>query len=162
MRSATPPAPSTHTPSSFQPGSRLRQQNPVSSGAVSNSSTKNSSISDSRGLTTGSLHSPGNGGRVKRSGAIQRANEHLAYCGEYNAADAEFARLDPYRPGLSLNQCAEIDNQRRFVGDLRAREARARRVSTSPADLRNTVRKKIGRNALCPCGSGHKYKRCHG
>ena len=22
--------------------------------------------------------------------------------------------------------------------------------------------KKIGRNELCPCGSGKKYKRCHG
>ena len=23
-------------------------------------------------------------------------------------------------------------------------------------------RKKIGRNELCPCGSGKKYKQCHG
>ncbi|HRC63286.1 MAG TPA: SEC-C metal-binding domain-containing protein [Dehalococcoidia bacterium] len=22
--------------------------------------------------------------------------------------------------------------------------------------------KKVGRNELCPCGSGKKYKRCHG
>jgi uncharacterized protein YecA (UPF0149 family) len=21
---------------------------------------------------------------------------------------------------------------------------------------------KVGRNAPCPCGSGHKYKKCHG
>ena len=25
---------------------------------------------------------------------------------------------------------------------------------------RNSVRKKIGRNAPCPCGSGKKYKKC--
>ena len=23
-------------------------------------------------------------------------------------------------------------------------------------------RKKVGRNRACPCGSGQKYKRCHG
>jgi len=25
-----------------------------------------------------------------------------------------------------------------------------------------TAEKKIGRNALCPCGSGNKYKKCCG
>jgi len=24
------------------------------------------------------------------------------------------------------------------------------------------VEKKVGRNELCPCGSGKKYKNCHG
>ncbi len=31
-----------------------------------------------------------------------------------------------------------------------------------PATVRSGRRKKIGRNAPCPCGSGKKYKRCHG
>ena len=26
----------------------------------------------------------------------------------------------------------------------------------------STVRAKIGRNERCPCGSGRKYKHCHG
>jgi preprotein translocase subunit SecA len=25
-----------------------------------------------------------------------------------------------------------------------------------------TAKDKVGRNAPCPCGSGKKYKRCHG
>ena len=29
-------------------------------------------------------------------------------------------------------------------------------------DNKNIIRKKIGRNELCPCGSGKKYKSCHG
>ena len=27
---------------------------------------------------------------------------------------------------------------------------------------RRIISKKIGRNELCPCGSGKKYKQCHG
>jgi preprotein translocase subunit SecA len=34
-------------------------------------------------------------------------------------------------------------------------------VSTSPAARANQV-PVVGRNAFCPCGSGRKYKRCHG
>ena len=31
-------------------------------------------------------------------------------------------------------------------------------------EKKNIIRKhgKIGRNSKCPCGSGKKYKRCHG
>jgi AAA domain len=43
----------------------------------------------------------------------------LGYCGEYDAADAELARLDPYRPGLTPIQRAEIDNQLELVARLR-------------------------------------------
>ena len=28
--------------------------------------------------------------------------------------------------------------------------------------MRNRDKKKIGRNEKCPCGSGKKYKKCHG
>ncbi len=43
-------------------------------------------------------------------------------------------------------------------------EARERRVeSTSkPAVQQLTARTRIGRNERCPCGSGLKYKHCHG
>jgi uncharacterized protein YecA (UPF0149 family) len=29
-------------------------------------------------------------------------------------------------------------------------------------DIRPTLRGKVGRNDPCPCGSGRKYKKCHG
>ncbi len=42
---------------------------------------------------------------------------------------------------------------------------RNRRLSTNASEnggARSTLGKKIGRNQPCPCGSGKKYKRCHG
>lgn len=84
----------------------------------------------------------------------------LAYCGEYHAAEAELTRLDPYRPGLSAMQRAEIDNQREFVARLRRLGSRPPTVGTSPVPPQS--REKVGRNRLCPCGSGQKFKRCHG
>jgi hypothetical protein len=50
---------------------------------------------------------------------------------------------------------------RRWEDALGAREQRAKTVSnlTSP---HSTGRVKIGRNERCPCGSGLKYKLCHG
>jgi preprotein translocase subunit SecA len=38
-------------------------------------------------------------------------------------------------------------------------------ASAGPADKQQTVRRaepKVGRNDPCPCGSGKKYKKCHG
>ena len=50
---------------------------------------------------------------------------------------------------------------RRWEDALEAREQQAETVSklTSP---HSTGRAKIGRNERCPCGSGRKYKHCHG
>ena len=31
-----------------------------------------------------------------------------------------------------------------------------------PPEPRRIITKKIGRNEPCPCGSGKKYKQCHG
>lgn len=65
-------------------------------------------------------------------------------------------RLDVRERGLD-----ERENQLRRAEDLlREREARLRQrsaaISGSPTALR------VGRNEACPCGSGLKYKRCHG
>jgi hypothetical protein len=50
---------------------------------------------------------------------------------------------------------------RRWGDELEAREQRAALVSKlPPRDL--TIRAKVGRNERCPCGSGRKYKHCHG
>jgi preprotein translocase subunit SecA len=37
-------------------------------------------------------------------------------------------------------------------------------TDTGEAETRTVVRegRKVGRNEPCPCGSGKKYKRCHG
>jgi hypothetical protein len=84
----------------------------------------------------------------------------LAYCGEHLAAVAELTRLDPYRPGLSAMQRAEIDNQREFVARLRL--LRVWPPTVRAESVQPLRREKVGRNEPCPCGSGKKYKRCHG
>jgi len=74
---------------------------------------------------------------------------------------------------------AEIDKRlatRAESNDARERllEVRERALASSEQRLRSMARQirevrtptatgpKIGRNELCPCGSGVKYKRCHG
>lgn len=84
----------------------------------------------------------------------------LGYCGEYDAAEAEFERLAPYRPGLTLEQRAEIDNQRRLVANLRALGMRAAKAGNAAREGGRRI--KVGVNEACPCGSALKYKRCHG
>ena len=50
---------------------------------------------------------------------------------------------------------------RRREDELESREKRVDAVATL-ASHASTARAKIGRNERCPCGSGLKYKRCHG
>jgi hypothetical protein len=86
----------------------------------------------------------------------------LGYCGEYDAAEDELARLDAYRPGLSAAQAAELDAQRALVSNLRRLGVRSDMLIQTPEYLRQPRNSKVGRNAACPCGSGRKYKHCHG
>ena len=49
------------------------------------------------------------------------------------------------------------------AGGGAARPARARKVAAAAVDPANpSTWGKVQRNALCPCGSGKKYKHCHG
>jgi len=50
---------------------------------------------------------------------------------------------------------------RRWGDELEAREQRAEAMSKL-ASRHSTTRAEIERNERCPCGSGLKYKRCHG
>lgn len=55
----------------------------------------------------------------------------------------------------------ERENRLRRAEDLlREREARLRQKSAPASGAVAPAR--VGRNAACPCGSGFKYKRCHG
>ena len=49
---------------------------------------------------------------------------------------------------------------RRREEHLRAWEQRLRKPRVAGSQIRTGV--KVGRNERCPCGSGQKYKRCHG
>jgi preprotein translocase subunit SecA len=43
-----------------------------------------------------------------------------------------------------------------------AQNVRTNADAAVPAKAANAGGDKVGRNDLCPCGSGKKYKRCHG
>jgi hypothetical protein len=79
----------------------------------------------------------------------------LAYCGEFDAADREMARLAPYEDGLNEEGQRELRNQRLLITRLRPQPPPPAWISFAPP-------RKIGRNDPCHCGSGKKYKRCHG
>jgi uncharacterized protein YecA (UPF0149 family) len=79
----------------------------------------------------------------------------LSYCGEHDAADAEMARLMPYEAGLDDEAQMELRRQRQLVARLRV-------AAPPPQWQMPSPRRKIGRNERCYCGSGKKYKHCHG
>lgn len=102
----------------------------------------------------------------------------LAYCGRFSEGEDEMARLAPYEAGLPSRVREELQSQRELIAQLRAfgpppkwvpppgmLESLARRFGKE-GRIRDTppqhARRKIGRNERCPCGSGRKFKHCHG
>jgi SEC-C motif len=79
----------------------------------------------------------------------------LAYCGDHDAAAAEIAKLEPYEAGLDPEARIELGRQRRLI-------ERLRRVAPPPQWEFPAPSRKIGRNERCYCGSGKKFKHCHG
>lgn len=77
----------------------------------------------------------------------------LAMCGQHRDATAEMQRLEPYLEGLANEQRQEIENQRNKIAEL---------AHGAPMGATVQLYGKVGRNAKCPCGSGLKYKKCHG
>ncbi len=79
-------------------------------------------------------------------------------------------------PGTDGGALFASELQRQLVArseDLDARERRLdererslkvseRRLRARTIPLQSSGRVKVGRNEPCPCGSGFKYKRCHG
>ncbi|MBO5902774.1 MAG: preprotein translocase subunit SecA [Tidjanibacter sp.] len=55
---------------------------------------------------------------------------------------------------------AKVDVNRLHASRMQAAAAAGQGEKSKPAPVH--VEKKVGRNELCPCGSGKKYKQCHG
>jgi SEC-C motif len=79
----------------------------------------------------------------------------LAYCGEHDAAAAEMARLAPYEGGLDEDGRNELRRQRALIAQLRVKPPPPQWMFPAPP-------RKMGRNERCYCGSGKKFKHCHG
>jgi hypothetical protein len=102
----------------------------------------------------------------------------LAYCERYSDAEAEMARLEPYKSGLPPLAQGELENRRELIARIRAFGPPPKWVPppglleglaghfAKPERIRQTpgrgAKRKIGRNERCSCGSGKKFKHCHG
>jgi len=78
----------------------------------------------------------------------------LAYCGEVDAARRLIGELEAF--AVSEFRRSELENQARLIEKI----AVERPLILRPSIQANVP--KVGRNERCPCGSGKKYKKCHG
>jgi hypothetical protein len=78
----------------------------------------------------------------------------LAYCGEVDAARRLIAELEAF--AVAEFRRRELENQARLIEKI----AVERPFILRPSIQANVP--KVGRNERCPCGSGKKYKKCHG
>ncbi|PCI57107.1 MAG: hypothetical protein COB36_02215 [Alphaproteobacteria bacterium] len=91
----------------------------------------------------------------------------LAWCGEIEAARKEMKALLEY--GGTEEEKEELDKRSQFIETIAAGNVHLERqvpppnaLAAIPGALPFLKKRKIGRNEQCPCGSGQKYKRCHG
>lgn len=98
----------------------------------------------------------------------------LAYCGDHEAAAEEVARLRPFEEAMAAGHREAFQDQKRLIESVRLFGGPRQREVHIPAPLQALfdqrrgssraieLRRKVGRNERCPCGSGKKYKQCHG
>jgi hypothetical protein len=80
---------------------------------------------------------------------------------ELTRRQGQVARREEDVSGVEERLRAWNEHLRRWEGELEIRERRvefAAKMSVRPGEAST----KVGRNERCPCGSGRKYKRCHG
>jgi len=85
----------------------------------------------------------------------QRAAEEL------ENREAEIVAREREVDTTEARMCERSERLRRWEDEIEARELRAE-FASKIASRHSTDQAKIGRNERCPCGSGLKYKRCHG
>lgn len=97
---------------------------------------------------------------VNQAGLVQRMVQVrsqyaviLALAGEHEQAEAEMRRLEPYFEGLTGYQRQEVEDQSALIAHLAYKAAQSKITKFLGP---------VGRNEPCPCGSGKKYKKCHG
>ncbi|EPF7601571.1 zinc chelation protein SecC [Vibrio vulnificus] len=77
----------------------------------------------------------------------------LALGGQFEGAGEEMKRLSPYFDGLNHQQRLEVESQSDYIAYLHNK--------ASMTAINKHIRR-VGRNDKCPCGSGMKFKKCHG
>ena len=87
------------------------------------------------------------------SGSIRADFVRYIYRVEFVKQDEEQARQQAPQPTRVQDNRAEVEE----VGGQRSGGG-----GTGTANANQAVSDKVPRNAPCPCGSGKKYKKCHG
>ncbi len=86
----------------------------------------------------------------------------LAYCGRFVDARKVMKDLDRFLDA-SPEWEGEVRTQRRMIESIASGEISLRqRPMVGNPFIVPSRKEKVGRNDLCPCGSGKKYKKCHG
>ncbi len=112
-----------------------------------------------------------------RAVAILTDREMLSVFGEHTAGEWPVfaqqvveelenreARIEAREHKVNIDEARmreRSERLRRWEDELEAREQQAE-FASKIASRHSTDYAKIGRNERCPCGSGLKYKRCHG
>jgi hypothetical protein len=95
----------------------------------------------------------------------------LAYSGEFDEAELQMRRLEPLIEGAPPPMQTQLADQKRLIAEIRQKgPPPQRRLPEAAISKPSAVRPapiaresaKVGRNELCPCGSGIKFKKCHG
>jgi preprotein translocase subunit SecA len=99
--------------------------------------------------------------------AAANAQNALPPSGPPQHTNAPAARQNPSAPPPNRAPSTTIDALEREFQKKKQRELeQARSVSSASADTNGSgprhAGEKVGRNDECPCGSGKKYKKCHG
>ena len=71
---------------------------------------------------------------------------------------------DPRRRRMPQRQMSTVHESALNMGFGEAEESDIQRASKDRSQKQQPIRvdQKVGRNDPCPCGSGKKYKKCHG
>ncbi len=86
-------------------------------------------------------------------GIFKFAEAHLNFATQNLSGQAQEQGILLKRQGITLGAPAKAMN---------GKGVSMRSTDTVPAKVRTLEGSKVGRNDLCPCGSGKKYKKCHG
>ena len=101
--------------------------------------------------------------------APKKIYEQQKLMDDLKRARAEQIRRAELQKQADINAAKEAEQEEEAVQSVLKREQIAKPTWTSsdpesgkPKTVRKTVKQKVGRNDLCPCGSGKKYKKCCG
>jgi preprotein translocase subunit SecA len=105
---------------------------------------------------------PMNGNSSPTNGAGAPHLDSEMWAGEHASAPPQQPPLPtiPTRAPSTTIDALEREFQRNKQRDLAAARNAGGGTATATAPRRTTS--EVGRNDLCPCGSGKKYKKCHG